>query len=39
MDVPRLVREDAYLQPYTSDFQRWAEKYRSKEKELLGLFH
>ena len=36
MEVPRLVREDPYLQPYTSDFLRWAEKYRSKEKELLG---
>jgi 1,4-alpha-glucan branching enzyme len=36
MEVPQLVKEDPYLQPYTSDFVRWADKYRSKEKSLLG---
>ena len=36
MTVPRLVEEDSYLQPYASDFLRWAEKYQLKEKELLG---
>ena len=36
MVMPRLVEEDPYLQPYVSDFFRWAEKYGSKEKELLG---
>ena len=36
MEVPQLVKDDPYLQPYTSDFLRWAEKFRSKEKELLG---
>ena len=36
MEMPRLVKEDPYLQPYVSDFLRWADKYQSKEKELLG---
>lgn len=36
MEVPRLVKGDPYLQPYAPDFLRWADKYRSKEKELLA---
>jgi 1,4-alpha-glucan branching enzyme len=36
MAVPRLVEQDPYLQPYIADFLRWTEKYRLKEKELLG---
>ncbi|MCE1197640.1 MAG: alpha amylase C-terminal domain-containing protein [Marinilabiliales bacterium] len=35
MDVPRLVKEDPYLQPFVSDFLRWAEKYAATEAALL----
>ena len=36
MALPPLVEQDPYLQPYIADFLRWTEKYRLKEKELLG---
>lgn len=36
MGMHRLVEMDPYLQPYTPDFERWADKFRSKENELLG---
>src|SRR5665647_405581 len=36
MVMPKLVEDDPYLQPYASDFLRWADKYHSKAKQLLG---
>jgi 1,4-alpha-glucan branching enzyme len=36
MVMPKLVEDDPYLQPYASDFLRWADKYHSKVKQLLG---
>ena len=36
MGMHNLVDFDHYLEPYAPDFVRWAEKFRLKEKELLG---
>lgn len=36
MEVVQLIKDDPYLQPYAGDFQRWAEKFRAREQELLG---
>ena len=35
MNTPEIVKNDPYLQPYESDFNRWEEKLKAKEAELL----
>ena len=35
MNTPEIVKNDPYLQPYESDFNRWEKKLKAKEAELL----
>jgi 1,4-alpha-glucan branching enzyme len=36
MDTPEIVKNDPYLQPFKADFNRWSEKLKVKEAEILN---
>jgi len=36
MDTPEIVKNDPYLEPFKADFNRWQEKLKVKEGEILN---
>ncbi len=36
MDIPRIVKNDLWLEPFTDNIRNWIQAYESKEKELTN---
>lgn len=36
MDIPRIVKNDSWLEPFTDNIRNWIQAYESKEKELTN---
>jgi 1,4-alpha-glucan branching enzyme len=36
MNLPEIIKNDPYLQPFEADFRRWEDKFNDKKASLLG---